>query len=140
VTAHLQDDHILVLTGAELIEANKAFQWYIENQKHLNGGAPRMAAWAPLARRGANVTKAMFAGEPRPRTLEIEEAESAPEGDRAQEMNAAEVAEFLGYKWAQSVRRIRHKIGGVLREKPEITFERDAVIAYKMHRDTERST
>jgi len=140
VSAHLIDDHVLSLTGAELIRTDRALRFYIEAQTRLNGAPPDGYGFATLARRGANVTKAMFADEPRTRTLEIEKAESPPEGDRFQEMNAAEVAEFLGYKWPQSVRRIRHKIGGVLREKPEIAFDRDAVIAYKLHRDNERKS
>jgi hypothetical protein len=133
VSAHLQDDHILVLTGPELIDANRAIQWYIEDQKRRNGGAPRMAAWAQLARRGANITtKAMFADEPRTRTFEEVEAESEPDVDHSQEMTAVEAAEYLDIT-PTHCRRIRGQIG-TSGERP-IRFSRDAVIAYKMHRD-----
>jgi hypothetical protein len=136
VSAHLQDDHILTLTGRELIETADAIKWYIEDQKRRNGGAPRIAEWAPLARRGANITKrAMFGDEPRTRTFEEAEAESAPEVDHSQGMTAVEAAEILGLT-PTHVRRIRDQIGTL--PGKSIRFSQDAVVAYKLHRDNEK--
>jgi hypothetical protein len=127
VSAHLQDDHILVLTGRELVKAAAIFDHYIREQTRLTGAAPDL--WfAPLARRGANVTKAMFGDETTKRTLEVEAAESAPAGDQSQVMTAVEAAKELGIT-EQHCRKIRHKIG--VQPGKQITFHRDDLIAYK---------
>jgi hypothetical protein len=129
VTARLIDDHILILTGDELVQAHALIALLIKllSESNRNGGAAPTPAWLPLLRRGANVTRARFAGETTKRTYEVIEAESAPEGDQAHEMTAVEAAERIGIT-EQYCRRIRHKIG-VLREKP-ITFDRQMVEAY----------
>jgi hypothetical protein len=113
--------------------------WAIKELARRNGGAAPSLAWFSLLRRGANVTRAMFADEPRTRTSVVIEEESAPEGDRAPEITAAEAAKILGVT-PQHVRRIRHKIG-VLRPKPSITFDRQMVEAYALaHPRSNRSS
>jgi hypothetical protein len=86
-------------------------QWYIEEQKRRNGAAP-MIGWAPMLRRGANVTKdAMFVDEPRTRTLQVIEAGSEPDDDdRSQQITAVEAAKILGIS-PQHCRRIPARSG-----------------------------
>jgi hypothetical protein len=131
VSAELIDDHTFILTGEELVQAHAIVAVAIKILSDRNGGAAPTPSWLPLLRRGANATRARFADEPRTRTFEVIEAESAPEADRAQEITAAEAAKILGIT-SQHCRRIRHKIG-FLREKP-ITFDRQMVNAYAVHR------
>jgi hypothetical protein len=129
VTARLIDDHTFVLTGEELVQAYVIISVAIKLLSDRNGGAAPTPSWLPELRRGANITRARFADETRTRTLAVIEAESAPEGDRDQEMTAVEAARLIGIT-EQYCRRVRHKIG-VLREKP-ITFDRQMVEAYAL--------
>ena len=137
MTARLIDDHILVLTGDELIQAHAIVALAIKILSDRNGGVAPTPEWLPLLRRGANVTRARFADEPRTRTFEVIEEVSDLTGDQTQEMTAVEAAERIGIT-EQYCRRIRHKIG-VLREKP-ITFDGQMVEAYALtHPRSKRS-
>lgn len=125
----------ITLSGTELLQIAALVKRGIDRMEQLDSITGTIETVREL-NRIANATKARMSAEgQRTRTFEANTAPSVPDVDRPQEITVAEAAKILGIT-PRHVRRIADQIG-TLRSQP-ITFDRELVEAYKLHRDEKR--